>query len=97
MGRRRIISRSRPRDGAQTKLENPYALVYVDANDLDNPTDPSTAKLKSDMRIEPLILRRERRRLDQDHLDEPVPDGRETFNGGTKISDRFRPATRSSS
>ena len=40
-----------------TKLENPYALVYVDAEDLDNPTDPKTAKLKSDMRVEPLILR----------------------------------------
>jgi hypothetical protein len=44
-------------DPDNTKLENPYALVYVDADDLDNPNDACKAKLKSDMRVEPLILR----------------------------------------
>ena len=39
-------------DAAKTKLENPYALVYVNADDLG-----PNGKLKPDMRVEPLILR----------------------------------------
>ncbi len=72
--------------GAQTKLENPYALVYVDANDLDNPTDPSTAKLKSDMRIEPLILRANAGDWIKITLINQFLTSAKTFNGGTKIS-----------